>query len=166
MENIKNYIKQILFLAWVFSIVFLPDLRVMAQETTSPLDGKTAVVIYNHYGSDEADPKLKPEIEYTVYAADSVFWEKGIRAHVPYINDTDGSFTPEDYQKRCEDAGARWALTVYTTFSSGRLSWRFSLYDAEEKIVRATDLFFVSLYVGLSTRETVDLAVRRLYANY
>jgi hypothetical protein len=162
----KSYIKQTLFLAWLFSIVFLPVLRITAQEITSPLDDKRAVLIYNHYGIGEADPNLKPEIEYTVYAMDNTFWKQGIRAEVPYINDKNGSFTPEDYQKRCEDADVRWALTVYTTFSNGRLTWRFSLYDADEKIVRATDVFFVSLYVGLSTSEAVDLAVKRLYTNY
>ncbi|MDR1127428.1 MAG: hypothetical protein LBL06_04785 [Treponema sp.] len=133
------------------------------------LDGNSAVIVYSHHGEENTPPELRPEIERTAYIVDAAFWNSGIQVRVPYINDKAEDFSSEALARLCVDNGVRWAITVWTVYNNGRLSWRFGLFDAVENRVRASETFFTPLMAvasGVSVDNTIEISTERLLQKY
>jgi hypothetical protein len=140
------------------AMLLLPLLPLTAQEG--------AIIVFSHHDKEKAASELHAAIEYTTYAMDIHFLGIGIEAQVPYINDEQGDFSTEELRRRCQDAGVRWALLCYTAFQDGRLSWRFSVYDVQDGMIRAAENFFTALYAGVETQEAINASMQRLIRNY
>ncbi|MDR2193667.1 MAG: hypothetical protein LBP19_04265 [Treponema sp.] len=135
-------------------------------DATATIRESAAVLLLYHHGRDQAPPDLYDAIDYTAYAVDAAFYEAGIEVMLPYIRSATDDFSSETLQQVCEDAGVRWALTVYTTYGNDRLSWRFSVYDAVDACIRVSETFWTPLYVGLATDGSIDSSVERLIQHY
>ncbi|MDR0785236.1 MAG: hypothetical protein LBE74_05055 [Treponema sp.] len=136
---------------------------------TQELDNDSAVIVYSHHGEENTPPELRPEVEKTAYIVDAAFWNRGIQVQVPYINDKTENFSSEELKRLCVENGVRWAITVWTVYSGGRLSWRFGMFDAVENRTRASETFFTPLMAvggGVSIDDTVEISAARLLQKY
>jgi hypothetical protein len=143
------------------------DAPVPADETVAKVKSpNSAVLVFYHQGRDQVSPDLYANIDYTVYSIDAAFYDAEVEVQIPYINGNADSFTSKELQRYCDDAGARWAITVYTTYSNERLTWRFSVYDAEDNFVRVSEAFWMPLSAGVSADIPIDTSVANLVLNY
>jgi hypothetical protein len=131
-----------------------------------PLRADEALLIFSHYGKENAPPEVISDIEYTVYAVDAAFYAAGIEARAPYIEGESGDLSTEKAREQCESAGVRWAIMVNTFYTNGRLSWRFALYDAPENMIRAVENFFTALSASVSTFGVIDTSAEKVAENY
>ncbi|MDR2793436.1 MAG: hypothetical protein LBB61_07205 [Treponema sp.] len=142
------------------------DERITDANAALNLRESRAVLIFYHQGRDQVPRDLYPNIDYTVYAVDAVCYNAGIEVVLPYIRNETDSFPVEELQRVCADAGVRWAITVYTAYNNDRLFWRFSIYDAVDAFIRASETFWIPFYAGLSTDSTIDGSVEKLIQSY
>jgi hypothetical protein len=125
-----------------------------------------AILVYYHYGIDQAPPDLVPSIEYAVYAVDAAFYDAGIEARMPYIAGDAESVSFERLQEYCEEFGVNWAIAVSTMYSEGRLTWRFSIYGMPDSVARASETFWTPLYAGVSTAAPIDASAEQLVYDF
>jgi hypothetical protein len=142
-----------------------------AEEPVSSEDGavearELAVLVFYHKGRENAPPELYNAIDYTTYAVDAALYEADIEAKLPYVRSETGDFSSRELQRYCAEADVRWAITIYTTYGNDRLSWRFSVYDAADNFIRASETFWMPFYVGLLTDASIDSSAEKLVQNY
>ncbi|MDR1074179.1 MAG: hypothetical protein LBL45_10985 [Treponema sp.] len=145
--------------------------EVSRDEPVVSVDGaaearESAVLIFYHQGRENAPPDLYNAIDYVAYAVDAALYESGIEAKLPYVRSETGDFSSGELQRHCAEADVRWAITVYTTYGNDRLSWRFSIYDAVDNFIRASETFWTPFYVGLLTDASIDNSAEKLIQNY
>ena len=108
-------------------LIFLAPAYLQSQHN---LDDHRAVMAVYHENEDERLAGIPQVLE-------RVFLEAGIQS-VTYSAE---GVSLEQVQKACDEAGARWGLTVRTSFKDERLYWHFSVYDAQERSVMGSDSF-------------------------
>jgi hypothetical protein len=128
--------------------------------------GGPAVLVFYHQGRENLPPDLYSAIDYIAYAVDAALYEAGIEVRLPYIRSETGDFSSRELQLRCAEADVRWAVAVYTTYSNDRLSWRFSMYDAVDNLIKASETFWTPFYVGLLTSVSIDASAEKIIQNY
>ncbi|MDR0411685.1 MAG: hypothetical protein LBH75_06900 [Treponema sp.] len=136
---------------------------------TEDLHSDSAIIVYSHHGEENTPIELRPEVEKTAYIVDAALWNKGIQVQIPYINNKTENFSVEELTRLCTERNTRWAVTVWTVYNNGRLSWRFGMFDAIENRVRASETFFTPLMTvggGVSIDSTVETSVARLLQKY
>ncbi|MDR2783628.1 MAG: hypothetical protein LBB48_07320, partial [Treponema sp.] len=127
---------------------------------------ESAVLVFYHQGRENAPPELYGAIDYTAYAVDAALYEAGIEARLPYVKSETGDFSSGELQRYCLEADARWAVTIYTVYGNDRLSWRFSVYDAVDNFIRASETFWSPFYIGLLLDAPIDSSAEKLIRNY
>lgn len=125
-----------------------------------------AILVFYHKGRENVPPELYNAIDYAAYAVDAAFYEAGIEVKLPYVRSETGDFSSGELQRHCVEADVRWAIAVYTTYGNDRLSWRFSIYDAVDNFIRASETFWTPFYVGLLTDASMDSSAENLIQNY
>ncbi|MDR0707212.1 MAG: hypothetical protein LBF60_04965 [Treponema sp.] len=125
-----------------------------------------AILVFYHKGRENVPPELYSAIDYAAYAVDAAFYEAGIEVKLPYVRSETGDFSSGELQRHCVEADVRWAIAVYTTYGNDRLSWRFSVYDAVDNFIRASETFWTPFYVGLLTDASIDRSAEKLIQNY
>ena len=135
----------------VFLIFLLFPFYLQAQNT--------AVVVVNHEGIAE-NPDVRRTIEHTVSAMEEAFSNEGFDIVKRIQDNSAGGIPLEVAHTAAVEAEARWALTVYTHLEGSRLSWHFSVYDAEDHIVRGTDTFFTFVYIGISAVSVIEQSAK------
>ncbi|MDR0643988.1 MAG: hypothetical protein LBG05_03595 [Treponema sp.] len=162
--------KKFLFFVFALTVALRPY-----DVYTQDLNNDSAIIVYSHHGLANTPPELQPEIEKIMPIVDAVFWNKGIQVQVPYINDKTEDFSSRELTRLCTERDVRWAVTVWTMYDNGRLSWRFGVFDAVENKVRASETFFTPLMVsastvdggsGVSMDNTVEISAERLLQKY
>jgi hypothetical protein len=131
------------------------------------LDESSLVLVVNHQGYDGDNPDILHTIQYTEEAAEAAMAGLGIRRTSRVVEaESAGGISLERIVARCQEAGVRWALAVYTDFRNGRFSWRFSVYDAVEGFIRASDIFSAYLSAGITSLNTIDSSAGRIVLNW
>lgn len=125
-----------------------------------------AVLVFYHKGRENVPPELYDALDYVTYAVDATLYDADIEVKLPYVRSETDDFSSEELQRHCAEADVRWAVTVYTTYSNDRLSWRFSVYDAVDNFIRASETFWTPFYVGLLTDASIDRSAEKLIQNY
>jgi hypothetical protein len=93
---------------------------------------------------------------------EDAFAEAGFKAVKRISKASSGGIPQELVHSACLEESVRWALTVYTNFNEGRFSWRFGVYDAQDKAFRGEDAFVVYLYAGLSSRNAIEQSAQQV----
>jgi hypothetical protein len=139
-----------------FFLAFSPSRLYAQQEDRNDqndliLDDTGAVMAVSH--ENEHDHLVSIPL-----ALEQAFVAEGILS----VTYSGAEFPPDRVHEACVNAGARWGLTVRTSFKDGRLSWRFGVYDAKERSYRGSDSFAVFLFAGISSQNALESSARKV----
>lgn len=150
---------------WLMGLLALCAVAALSAQTAP--EESSLVLVVNHQGYDGDDPDILHTIQYTEDAGETAMATLGLRRTSRVVEDESaGGISQERIAARCREAGVRWALAVYTNFRDGRFSWRFSVYDAAEDFIRASDTFSIYLSAGITSLNAIDSSAERIVLNW